>query len=103
MSSAITARDCVTPGRRRARRTYLFSEVRWSGGDETRTCRGVLVGASETGVALITEHGMTPRPGTRIAPSKQARHRRWHRPVAVVRVDPLSDRLDLVAGRYHDA
>ncbi len=90
----------MNPGRRRARRTQLFSEVLWHNESESTARRGILVGVSDTGLALVTDHRIVPRPGARIVPEKKRAHRRWGEPVVVTRIDRLSDELDLVAAKY---
>ena len=87
-------------GRRRARRTLLFEDVTWCLLDEDRAHRGVVVGVSHAGLALITQHEDTPPLGAYITPRLRRRHGSWRRPAWVARVEPLSPGLDLVAGDY---
>ena len=93
---------CTRPGRtrRRANRTHTFDEVFWRREDDAKCRRGILVGVSQTGLALVTEHGHAIRAGMPITPNKDARNGRWSEPVVVTRVDRLSDMLDLVAAEY---
>jgi hypothetical protein len=88
--------------RRRARRTHLFDEVYWHKADDVKPRRGILVGVSSTGLALVTEHHPAVRAGMQMTPSKNGRNGRWREPVVVTRVDRLSDMLDLVAAEYPD-
>ena len=90
------------PSRRRARRTHLFDEVFWQRADDRKCRRGILVGVSGTGLALVTEHHYAVREGMQITPGKKDRGCRWRGPVVVTRVDRLSDMLDLVAAEYPD-
>ncbi len=89
-----------SPSRRRARRAHLFDEVFWQRADAPNYRRGILVGFSATGVALITDHDCAVRAGMQITPSKKGRNGHWRKPVVVTRVDRLSDILDLVAAEY---
>ena len=84
-------------GRRRARRTHLFDEVFWRQTDDPKCRRGILVGVSSTGVALVTEHDHDAKAGMQITPSEKGRNGRWRERVVVTRVDRLSDTLDLIA------
>lgn len=86
--------------RRRAKRTHMFDEVFWHRPDDPKFCRGVLVGVSRAGLALVTEHHHAVRAGMQITPGKKNRSCRWRDPVVVTRVDRLSDNLDLVAAEY---
>lgn len=89
-------------GRRRATRTHLFDEVHWRSLDDPRCRRGILVGVSGAGVALVTEHDHQARAGMQITLSKKGRNRGWREPVLVTIVDRLSDLLDLVVAEYSD-
>jgi len=89
--------------RRRAKRTHqLFDEVFWHRPDDAQSHRGVLVGVSSAGLALVTEHDHAVWVGMQIVPGKKDRDCRWRGPVVVTRVDRLSDMLDLVAAEYPD-
>lgn len=86
-------------GRRRSDRTNLFRQILWRTPDEEKARRGLLVGVSATGLAMLTEHEDSPRPGARILSGGPALRGRW--PAAVVtRIDRLSGLLDLVAAEY---
>ena len=87
-------------GRRRARRALMFENVTWCLLDEDCAHRGVVVGASRAGLALITQHADTPPLGAYIAPRPRQRRDPWHKPARVTRIEPLSSDLDLVAGDY---
>ena len=86
--------------RRRAKRTHLFDEVFWHRADDPKFCRGILVGVSSAGLALVTEHDHAVQAGMQITPRKKHRRCRWRGPVVVIRVDRLSDTLDLLAAEY---
>jgi hypothetical protein len=86
--------------RRRAKRTHLFDEVFWHRAVDPKFRRGILVGVSSAGLALVTEHHHAVRPGMQITPDKKDLGCRWRDPVVVTRVDRLSDMLDLVAAEY---
>lgn len=88
--------------RRRAKRTHLFDEMFWHRADDPKFCRGILVGVSSAGLALVIEHHHAVRAGMQITPGKKDRGCRWRGPVVVTRVDRLSDMLDLVAAEYPD-
>ena len=87
--------------RRRAKRTQqLFDELLWHRPDDAQSRRGILVGVSSAGLALVTEHDHAVRAGMQIVLGKKDRNCRWRGPVVVTRVDRLSDMLDLVAAKY---
>ena len=90
--------------RRRAKRTHqLFDEVFWHRPDDAQSRRGILVGVSSAGLALVTEHDHAVRAGMQIVPGKNDRDCHWRGPVVVARVDRLSNMLDLVAAEYPDS
>ncbi|UCE58989.1 MAG: hypothetical protein JSU63_16290 [Phycisphaerales bacterium] len=95
--------ETLTPSRRRARRTHLFSEVLWKREDDTRLRRGVLVGVSGTGLAMVVDHKHAAKAKMLLIPDKNGHHRYWSKPAVVTRVEQLSDTLDLVAAKYPDA
>jgi hypothetical protein len=74
--------------------------VTWRVERETQVRSGVLVGVSESGLALLTERAISPKPGMRILPTRQGEQRGWSRSARVTRVEPLSDLLDLIAAEY---
>ena len=91
----------LNQGRRRAKRTHqLFDEVFWHRPDDAQSRRGILVGVSSAGLALVTEHDHAVQAGMQITPRKKHRRCRWRGPVVVIRVDRLSDTLDLLAAEY---
>ena len=92
-----------TSARRCARRTYLFDEVFWHRDHEPKYWRGILVGVSHTGVALVTEHRHAIRPGMRLRPTTQNPSEHWCELAVVTRVDQLSEMLDLVAAEFPPA
>ena len=87
-------------GRRRARRTHLLAKVRWRVEGEERRRRGVLIGVSETGLAIITDHHTSVPCGARICPAPGDQHPSWRRPAVVRRVERISDALALLAAEY---
>ena len=87
-------------GRRRSLRTILFTDVCWGELGAQRAKRGVIVGISDHGLAMLTECADTPRPGSRIQPRKHGRRARWFRKAVVTRTQSLSDSLDLVAAAF---
>ncbi len=89
-------------GQRRAQRTFLFDEVLWHPANETKCRRGILVGFSSAGLALVTRSDGSIRRGMEIMPGKKDQNSRWRGSVVVTRVDRLSDSLDLVAAEYPD-
>ena len=89
-----------TSDRRQSWRSSLFETLRWRAAGSNVSRHGTLVGVSKTGVALLTERPDTPVSGTRIERVRRTRRHLWRRPVEVVRVDRLSDLLDLVAAKY---
>lgn len=72
-----------------------FADIAWCVLGERRIRRGVLIGSSETGLALLTHPADTPRLGQRIIPRPAVAQR--PRPARVVRIDHVSGVLDLVA------
>ncbi len=97
------ARKWILADRRAARRTFLFEEVFWRAETDTKAHRGILVGVSDTGLALLTDRQEAPRPGTRFVSSRTDKQKRWRRAVVVQRVEPISENLGLVCGRYAGA
>jgi hypothetical protein len=89
-----------TPGRRRARRTYLFDQVFWNRDHEPKCQRGILVGVSDTGLALVVEHRQASRPGMCLKPTTKKPNEHWCELAVVTRVDELSETLDLVTAAF---
>ncbi len=87
-------------GRRRSDRSPLFRHVFWRTVGEERARKGLLVGVSATGLAMLTERQDSPSPGSRITSGKRARRHRWPGTAVVTRIDHLSGLLDLVAAEY---
>ncbi len=94
------ARKWILADRRAARRTFLFEEVLWRSETDTKAHRGILVGVSDTGLALLADREDAPRPGTRFVSSRTDKQKRWRRAVVVQRVEAISENLGLVCGRY---
>lgn len=92
--SAFANRLC---DRRRADRTFHFDEIYWSDKTADFQKRGILVGKSETGVALLTGHRDTPQLGSRVHLAKSSGH---DQQAEVNRVDRVSDIYDLIAAEY---
>ena len=86
--------------RRRTPRMHPYDEVSWRGIEDATSRRALLVGISQTGLALVTRHGETPHCGGTIVPGKTRTRQRWTHRAQVKRVEPLSDSLDLVAAMY---
>ena len=97
--STLPPRECVPTGRRQSRRTNVFDEVFYHRPDDEKYHRGVLVGISHVGLAIVTERRHAVTEGMRLMPTS-AEHSRWRTPATVKRVERLSDLLDLVAACF---
>lgn len=90
----------ATLGRRSSERTALYKKVKWQdeSGDGERN--GMLIGISETGLALLTDSEDTPNLGALVR--LKTGKRRWNRRVQVIRVDLVSAGSNLVAAEFAD-
>ena len=87
-------------GRRRSERTVLFTDVFWREERNGKAHRGVVVGVSQHGLAMLTDYQTTPRPGARLVPGKHRQYARWLQTAVVTRTESLSDALDLVTATF---
>ncbi len=100
VGSGSHASGWILADRRAARRTFLFEEVLWRGESDKEAHRGILVGVSDTGLALLADRRDAPRPGTRLVSSRADGQKRWRRAVVVQRVEAISENFGLVCGRF---
>ena len=100
MYSAQPTLELGMPSRRRAPRREVFQDVAWRRAGHRRTRRGVLVGVSRTGFALVAEAEDTPRVGAVLVPSVDHPASVWRQPAVVVRTETLSGTLNLIAAEF---
>lgn len=95
-----TAAAPMLSERRSVPREHTMQHVSWMASGEAIAKQGLLLDMSETGLAMLTQRGQSPLPGTIVHPVHDESVTEWHRPARVMRVEQLSDGLDLVAARY---
>ncbi len=90
----------IAGDRRAFERVPLYLELNWHSEEGGRRQRALLVDVCDNGLAMLVSPEQTPGIGQRIVP--QLRGRRWLRHPEVVRIEPVSETMNLVASEYSE-
>ena len=91
-------RDRAGLTRRTTERTACWKRICWRIDGDERSRAGLLVSASESGLAMLTDQPDSPQVGAHI--SLGPRSRPWARSARIIRVEPVSTTTSRVAAEF---